>query len=202
MCSRLWPCEYLCGLFMVIDAGDLCVEISLSFQQQGTADIQSVLLLLLHLNTSGSPCWLPLVCPANYQNRSAALMESVGTAQATGSARSAWAATIISLCCKTFAAWKPLEVLAKETPAVLNSVFRSALTCCVLIFFVHMCCCCCCCFLQIVIVKSQVGQEMFQKIAQRRSWSPGEEFSIDGKVFSLNMEHDYKMHWNEKYYFL
>lgn len=42
---------------MVIDAGDLCVEISLSFQQQGSADIQSVLLLLLlHLNTSGSLC--------------------------------------------------------------------------------------------------------------------------------------------------
>lgn len=32
-------------------------------------------------------------------------------------------------------------------------------------------------------VKSQVGREMFQKIAQRRSWSPGEEFSIDGKYF-------------------
>lgn len=41
---------------MVIDAGDLCLEISLPFQQQGSADIQSVLLLLLHLNTSGSPC--------------------------------------------------------------------------------------------------------------------------------------------------
>lgn len=40
---------------MVIDAGDLCVEISLSFQQQGSTDIQSVL-LLLHLNTSGSLC--------------------------------------------------------------------------------------------------------------------------------------------------
>lgn len=51
-----------------------------------------------------------------------------------------------------------------------------------LISFVHMCCCCCF-FLQIVIVKSQVGREMFQKIVQRRSWSPGEEFSIDGKYF-------------------
>lgn len=51
-----------------------------------------------------------------------------------------------------------------------------------LISFVHMCCCCCF-FLQIVIVKSQVGRETFQKIAQRRSWSPGEEFSIDGKYF-------------------
>lgn len=40
-------------------------------------------------------------------------MESVGTAQATGSARSARAGTIISLGCKTFAAWKHLEVLAK-----------------------------------------------------------------------------------------
>lgn len=37
--------------------------ISLSFQQQCSADIQSVLLLLLHLNTSGSLCWLPLVWP-------------------------------------------------------------------------------------------------------------------------------------------
>lgn len=117
-----------------------CAEISLSFQQQGSADIQSVLLLLLHLNTSGSPCWLPLVCPANYQNRSAALMESVGTAQATGSARSAWVGTIFSLCCKTFAAWKHVEVLAKEKPPISNSVFRSSLTCCVLIFSVHMCC--------------------------------------------------------------
>lgn len=34
-----------------------------------------------------------------------------------------------------------------------------------------------------MIVKSQVGREMFQKIVQRRSWSPGEEFSIDGKYF-------------------
>lgn len=31
-------------------------------------------------------------------------------------------------------------------------------------------------------MKSQVGREMFQKIVQRKSWSPGEESSIDGKA--------------------
>lgn len=40
----------------------------------------------------------------------------------------------------------------------------------------------CLCFLQIAIVKSQVGQETFQKIVQRKSWSLGEESSTDGKA--------------------
>lgn len=31
-------------------------------------------------------------------------------------------------------------------------------------------------------MKSQVGREMFQKIVRRKSWSPGEESSIDGKA--------------------
>lgn len=42
--------------------------------------------------------------------------------------------------------------------------------------------------LQIVTVKSQVAREMFQRIAQRRSWSPGEEFSIDGKDFEKEVD--------------
>lgn len=42
--------------------------------------------------------------------------------------------------------------------------------------------CVCLCFLQIVTVKSPVGQEMFPKTALRKSWSPGEESSIDGKA--------------------
>lgn len=40
----------------------------------------------------------------------------------------------------------------------------------------------CLCFLQTVTVKSQVGQETFQKNVQRKSWSPGEESSTDGKA--------------------
>lgn len=38
------------------------------------------------------------------------------------------------------------------------------------------------CFLQIVTVKSPVGQEMFPKTVLRKSWNPGVESSIDGKA--------------------
>lgn len=74
--SAVW---ILCVWFMVIVVGDLCVGISSSFQHQGSTDSQ---LALLHLNTSGSLCWLPLVCLAKQQNGKATVMESVGTAQA------------------------------------------------------------------------------------------------------------------------
>lgn len=40
----------------------------------------------------------------------------------------------------------------------------------------------CLCFLQIATVKSPVGQEMFLKTVLRKSWSPGEESSTDGKA--------------------
>ncbi len=40
----------------------------------------------------------------------------------------------------------------------------------------------CLCFLQIVTVKSPVGQETFLKTVLRKSWSPGEASSTDGKA--------------------
>lgn len=41
------------------------------------------------------------------------------------------------------------------------------------------------CVLQIATVKSPVGLETFPKTVLRKYWSPGEEFSIDGRASNV-----------------
>lgn len=149
---------------------------SVHLYQQSSPDSQ---LALLFLNTSAPVCLVSRVWLTNHQNRSAAVMEPVGPADAPFVCFSMcyWqlSATFSQLWCwfNILQATRYLIIFDCALDSSCADTFKpqNVLNVCMLMFL-----------LQIATVKSQVGLEMFRKNVLRKFWSLGEEFSIDGKL--------------------